>query len=279
MKDIVCIYHGNCADGFSAAWAVRKALGENNVEFYPGVYQENPPDVTGKKVIFVDFSYKRSVILKMAESAKSVLILDHHKSADEDLGDFPTPPHQGFIPESGVYSYFDMDRSGAVIAWEYFNNDPVPQLLLHVQDRDLWKFDLADTREIQAAIFSYEYTFENWDNLVSCDLFDLKSAGQAIERKHFKDINEFIKIAAYRKEIGGYDIPVLNCPYFWSSDAGHILSKGEPFAACYWDVPDGVVYSLRSSEEGLDVSEIAKQYGGGGHKHAAGFKVGSKDVL
>ena len=64
----MCIYHGNCADGFGAAWVVRKALGE--IDFHPGKYQEPPPDVTGKDVVMVDFSYKRPVLLEMAEKAK-----------------------------------------------------------------------------------------------------------------------------------------------------------------------------------------------------------------
>lgn len=73
--------------------------------------------------------------------------------------------------------------------------------------------------------------------------------------------------------IGGYNVPVSNLPYAMSSDAGHIMGKGEPFAACYTDTEKGRVFSLRSSPEGVDVSEIAKQYGGGGHKHAAGFTI------
>ena len=75
----MCIYHGNCADGFGAAWAVRKAIPE--ADFFPGTYQEPPPDVTDKRVVMVDFSYKRPVLLEMASQAESILILDHHKSA------------------------------------------------------------------------------------------------------------------------------------------------------------------------------------------------------
>lgn len=56
-------------------------------------------------------------------------------------------------------------------------------------------------------------------------------------------------------------------------DAGHLLCKGEAFAGCYWDTPKGRVFGLRSTDEGVDVSEIAKQFGGGGHRNAAGFTV------
>ena len=79
--------------------------------------------------------------------------------------------------------------------------------------------------------------------------------------------------------IGGQLVPVANLPYTLTSDAGHLMCvephEGSlaPFAACYWDPPDGRVFSLRSAEGGYDVSEIAKAYGGGGHKNAAGFTM------
>ncbi len=104
----VCIFHANCADGFGAAWVVRKALGE--IDFHGAKYQEPPPDVTGKDVVMVDFSYKRPVLLEMAEKANSILILDHHKTAVEDLIDLP----------ANVTAKFDMGRSGAMLTWEHF---------------------------------------------------------------------------------------------------------------------------------------------------------------
>lgn len=277
MKPL-CIYHGNCADGFGAAWAVRHALGDG-VEFHPGVYQQDPPDVTGRKVILVDFSYKRPVLEAMAtERAQSVLILDHHKTAADDLSGFPEPPadlpnHKGWLPNEGIYATFDMERSGARLAWDHFNHGEPPALIKHIEDRDLWRFELPGTREIQAAVFSFPYDFDVWDKLMRQNPEELRNDGAAIERKHFKDIREFIAVAGDRMNIAGHDVPVLNAPYFWSSDAGHIMSEGEPFAACYWDTPDGRVFSLRSADDGLDVSEIAKQFGGGGHKHAAGYKI------
>jgi oligoribonuclease NrnB/cAMP/cGMP phosphodiesterase (DHH superfamily) len=79
--------------------------------------------------------------------------------------------------------------------------------------------------------------------------------------------------------IGGHNVPMANLPYTLTSDAGHLLAKGEPFAGCYWDTPKGRVFSLRSQDDGLDVSEIAKQYGGGGHKNASGFRLSYADAM
>ena len=273
----ICIYHGNCADGFGAAWVVRLALGDG-VEFHAGTYQDPPPDVAGRDVLMVDFSYKRPVLEEMARSANSILILDHHKTAAEELADLREPPDdmpelRGWLPSSGVYATFDMNRSGAGITWDHFKLGPRPPLIDHIEDRDLWRFALDGTREIQACIFSHPYDFEVWDRLMVADLDDMRREGEAIERKHFKDIDELLGVVTRRMVIGGHNVPMANLPYTLTSDAGHELAQGEPFAGCYWDTPEGRVFSLRSTDEGLDVSDIAKQYGGGGHRNASGFRV------
>jgi len=169
---------------------------------------------------------------------------------------------------------FDMNRSGAMLAWDHFfpGQEP-PMLLRHIEDRDLWLFQLDGTREIQANLFSYPYDFEVWDTLMATDVQSLRSDGAAIERKHQKDVAELVAVTKRRLVIGGHDVPVASLPYTLTSDAGHLMAQREPFAACYWDTPDGRVFSLRSTDDGMDVSEIAKQYGGGGHRNASGFRV------
>jgi len=275
----IVIYHGNCADGFSAAWCFWRKYG-NDCEYMAGVYQQEPPDVTGRDVYLVDFSYKRPVVERMIEQANFVALIDHHKSAIEDL----QPLFAEYEADSLAYGtdrraiwYCDLDRSGATLAWDFlFPNEPRPLLLGHVEDRDLWRFKLAGTREIQANVFSYEYTFEQWDKLMSAgqvELLQMTVAGAAIERKHHKDIAELVNVCQRRMTIGGHDVPVASLPYTLVSDAAHLMAKGEKFAACYWDTEKGRVFGLRAADDGCDVSEIAKQYGGGGHAKAAGFTV------
>lgn len=261
MKPL-CIYHDNCADGFTAAWVVNNAF-DGKIEFHAGVYQQPPPDVTNRDVILVDFSYKRPVLEAMIAQASSVTILDHHKTAEADLKDLV-----------GATTVFDMTRSGCRITWDYyFPSASPPQLLLHVEDRDLWKFSLYGTREIQAAVFSYPYDFAVWDMLMRSNIDNLREDGEAIERKHFKDINELLPVVTRPMNIATYKVLVANLPYTFSSDAAHKLAKDKPFGACYYDTPEGRVFSLRSDGNGIDVSEVAKIFGGGGHKHAAGFKI------
>lgn len=266
-KKTICIYHANCADGFAGAWVVRQALGAGQVDFHPGIYGETPPDVAGKAVVMVDFSYPRAVIEQMAEVVSYVLILDHHQSAIADLASLAHP---------NVYTIMDTNRSGARIAWDYFSTsgETPPKLLQHIEDRDLWRFQLDGTRQIQASLFSLPYDFEQWDRLMALqDLGAMRQEGEAIERKHQKDIDELLKITARFMTIGDHLVPVANLPYTMASDGAGQLAVDMPFAATYYDTEKERVFSLRSANTGLDVSEIAAQYGGGGHKHAAGFRV------
>ena len=268
QNQTLCIYHGNCADGFAAACVVKMKYAEIDfLTFVAGVYQQQPPDVKGKHVILVDFSYKRPVMEKILADAESVTILDHHKTAIEDL--------EGL---AFTDSLLDVDRSGAMLTWQYmFPNKTVPRLIKHIQDRDLWQFKLPGTREIQAALFSYEYDFDTWIKLIEDDDSGrrLREEGVAIERKHFKDIRELLKVCRRKMEILGVSVNAANLPYTLSSDAGHIMvtEEDQPFGCCYYDSADGRNFSLRSDEKHLDVSEIAKQFGGGGHRNAAGFRV------
>lgn len=273
----LCIYHGNCADGFGAAWAVRHGLGEENVEFLAGRYGMPAPDVTDRVVVIVDFSFPLVTLQAMARQASAVLVIDHHKTAAEALAELQPAPadyYEWADTPPKLCALFDMNRSGAGLTWDFFfPNTERPALINHIEDRDLWRFKLEGTREIQANLFSYPYDFEMWDALMQQPINAAIAAGTAIARKHHKDVAELVAGSMRRMVIAGHDVPVANLPYIHSSDAGHLMAQGEPFAACYQDTTEHRYFSLRSSDEGLDVGEIAKQYGGGGHRNAAGFKV------
>lgn len=296
MKPLV-IYHANCADGFTAAWAVRQAI---DADFHPGVYGEPPPELSGRDLVLVDFCYPPAVMQALQWKARSILVLDHHQSAEKDMpandrtgqdqltvcridtASFTWAKFQGWVGQDQnegihkaiIYALFDMNRSGAGIAWDFFHPGIArPALIDHVEDRDLWRFKLHGTREIQAALFSHPYSFEVWDQLMQAPVFELYQQGLSIERKHHKDVAELVAVAKRRMVIGHYSVPVASLPYTLASDAGALMAQGESFAACYYDTADTRVFSLRSTEEGIDVSEVAKLYGGGGHVRAAGFRV------
>lgn len=302
----ICIYHGGCADGFTAAWAVWRALGE--IDFHPGIYGEAPPDVTGRDVIMVDFSYKRPVIEAMAATCRTMLILDHHKTAQADLAGLPLPVGlgptgpspadwgvvdvtAGYSPDvmadharacnapHAIHAIFDMARSGAEIAWDFFHpakHDHRPALVSYVADRDLWRFDLPKSREMSAWLYSHPFDFLTWE-FCGAEMhlqFDrVVAEGAAILRQHDKNVATLIRNTRRRMVIGGQSVLVANVPHFMASDAGHALAQGEAFSATYYDRDGARVFSLRSVPDGADVAVIAAQYGGGGHRNAAGFQA------
>ena len=270
MNKTLLIYHGDCPDGFMAATIFRKATNQDaaEVEFYAGIHQQPPPDVTGKDVVFVDFSYRRPVICEMAGQAKSILIVDHHVSAQKDLINLPT----------NVETVFDMNQSGAGLAWRVFmKKAPVPEIVLYVQALDLWRLDAYDNlKDVMAALRSYDYDFDLWTKFLEADQTELIAAmaeeGSSIQRKQNKDIEELIKIGKHELEIGGQKVPVVNAPHALHG-AANILAQNKPFAACYCIINGSALFSLRSDKNGTDVSKVAGLYGGGGHKHAAGFRL------
>lgn len=282
MKPL-CIYHGGCYDGFGAAWAVRKGL-HGNVDFYPGVYKKEPPPHEGRNVIFVDFSYKRPVLDAMACKARSILILDHHKTAAEDLADLSSPFGAGYDRhldnvyqdtceglDGKMYALFDMERSGAALAWDYFVGGPRPDFIEYLQDRDLWRKQLPHGDEFTIALRSYPQDFAIWDKLIDGGAQSLIAEGGAIQRYYRLRIEE-LKHSAYEARLGGFRCWISNAPYFVASEvAGELCEKGAAFGACYFEVEKRrFQYSLRSRGD-FDVSAIALKFGGGGHRNAAGF--------
>lgn len=259
------IYHANCDDGFGAAWAARRGFGETDVVFIPAKYGGAPPEVEGHDVFIADFSYPREVLWEMFNKAASIVVLDHHKTAEANLQDLS-------------FCTFDMNRSGARMAWDHlFPGGTPPKLIQYIEDRDLWRFALPDSKAITAWIRSYPRDFESWDELSSrlddIDEFNVAvQDGYAVLRSQRMQIERLCENAR-RGVIGGHDVPIL-CSPLYQSELGHELAKGEAFAAVWTFTSDGGrAWSLRSNDQGVDVSEIAKKCGGGGHARAAGFRT------
>lgn len=274
MGKPLCIYHGACDDGFAAAWVVRMAL-DGQVEFYPGVYQKDPPDVAGRDVIMVDFSYKRPVIEAMAKQAASIAIIDHHKTAAEDLSGLPPLgmnwPAVG-RPIAKVTACFDMARSGAGLTWDCMIGSKRLTFIDYIEDRDLWRKSLPGSHEFTIALRSYPQDFDVWDKLIARGPAALIDEGKSIQR-YYRARVEDVKRTAYRAVLGGVLCRIANAPYFLASEVAGELCEEAKFGACYFEAEYGRwQYSLRSRDD-FDVSEIAKRFGGGGHKNAAGFTV------
>lgn len=281
QKNVLCLYHGDgCLDGFGAAWAVHEAL--PNAEFMPVEYNKPIPQVTDRDVLIVDFSYSQEATVLIGAKAHSLLVLDHHKSAAEALVHLRPPDvwltgwpsdYQVHCEDRCQNAIFDMNRSGAMLAWNFFHpREPAPLFIEYIQDRDLWTKKLKGVDEFTAALRSYPQDFAVWDDLATGTVAVLIKEGQAIMRA-FRSQVDFIKRSAFDATLCIYDKPmqkvrIANAPRLFSSEvAGEIA---DPIGATFCQRLDGQwEYSLRSSS--VDVAEICKWFGGGGHAKAAGF--------
>jgi uncharacterized protein len=224
------------------------------------VYRSNTHDV-----YICDFSYPREALERLRLSVNTLVVLDHHKTAQEALDGFP-----GAI--------FDMNRSGAMIAWDYFHPAiKAPKLLEYVQDRDLWKKQFPETDIIAGAIPLLEGDMQKWNSVVmeAEELQNLYKKGQVIDQYKKIKVQEGLKaitVLPYR----GYKAGVRNYTDN-PSDIGEAiyLTEGIDIAMTYFvDTVGNVVVSFRSNQNGgPDVGALAKELGGGGHKNASGARV------
>ena len=262
------IYHASCPDGFGAAWAAHRVLGER-AQYLPMNHGDPMPPLDDDASLYIlDFSFDRE---RMAElharhGQENVVLLDHHVTAQRDLSGMPN-------------CHFDLSKSGAVLSWEYFNpGSEVPTLLLYAQDKDLWTWTLPDSRAVSAYISSCEMDFGTWDK-VARDLETAEGrsktveAGESVLRSRQQSILEIVQ-SAHVRQVGEHLVPVVNSPIMQSEIGEHLVNANpdSPFVAIYFDVsPTLRKWSLRSRGDTFDVSRLAQQFGGGGHPNAAGF--------
>lgn len=276
---LLIIYHDNCIDGFTAAWAAHKVLKKGtweSIELHAGQYGRNPPYDqldSNTTVVIVDFSYRKATLEDIALNCAQLTVLDHHKTAQEDLATFAM---------SNATVVFDMNRSGAGLAWDYFMpGEPRPSIIDLVEDRDLWKFKLADSKPFHEYVMMMPRDLVLWNQL-SIDLANLENyanimyVGRKLLEYQESAINKILKAGKMPIIIDGISGLACNCPGIFASDAGHLLAnESGTFGATWSEAVDKTVkFSLRSNGD-FDVSAIAKKFGGGGHKNAAGFELGT----
>lgn len=254
------LYHAECYDGQGARFAAETARG-SQVRYHAVAYKQEPPALPADaKVALVDFSYPREQMLQLQSKVAGVVVLDHHEKARQQLEGLP-----------GVV--FEQERAGAGLAWAYFHpNETEPELLRYVEDRDLWKFHLPKSQEVSAALASYPMDTKVWSGL---QVSDLQVEGKAILRYKQQLVDGAVK-RAFWGSLDGHRVPFATCSPELRSEVGHELLEKfaeAPFAAIFYvNDQGGKEWSLRGREGGMDVNEIAKKFGGGGHKAAAGFR-------
>jgi nanoRNase/pAp phosphatase (c-di-AMP/oligoRNAs hydrolase) len=280
----VVIYHAGCSDGFCAALYFWKFL--KDCKFIPLHYGwPVPSDLQPDDIVYlVDFSFKKPELYQLSTMVKKVVVLDHHKTAAAELAD---------KVNDNVEIYFDMDRSGATLAYDYFiaisanctlgtghlPSYKKPLLAAYVQDRDLWEFKLPFSKAISAYLRSLPLEFNIWNGLeevLQTEFMVLVFRGESIlnfQQRQIENAANSAVVVPFPINPEGLTWPaaIVNCPTNQSEVGDALCLDGHCFAVMWFMSKEGkFVYSLRSRGD-FDVSKIAKAFGGGGHKNAAGF--------
>lgn len=278
-------FHYSCIDGFTAAFACWYYMSlkhpERKIDYYPVSIGMPPPEnIEGKNVLVADFSFSLPIIQDLLKKVKSLLIIDHHKSAEKALAAL-----------DDKYKIFDMNHSGAYLTWVYFfGENNVPELIKYVEDRDIWLKRMPNTDE-----------FADWistiigppmpDFSILLPYLDNDKLHQVIEQKgkSYRELNNYyINLSATNATVKFMSLasPNLRGKYYLiayknvsynaiKSDVGNKLMFEYPeidFSAVYSlnDSDSSTSFSLRSTDDHCDVSEIATALGGGGHRNASG---------
>lgn len=276
LKDIVVIYHADCKDGFGAAYAAWKKFGDT-ASYIPRKTQTPVPEgLENKELYIVDYSYDQATLEKLVQDNQSVLVIDHHQSAQEAVTAFPE-------------NIFDLNHSGAVLTWQYFHSEePVPELLTYVEDHDLWRFALPENREYNVALKEYPMTFEAWDELIEHlkdenNLINFIAKGALLAKFEDKLV---AKLMTFKERVSfeGHEVWAINASRLYRSVLGNQLAElneatGQTaLGIIYYHYGGAVHISLRSKGE-VDVAAMAEKYGGGGHKNAASIRAEGWDKL
>ena len=255
------IYHANCTDGFGSAFSAWKLLG-NRAEYYACSHGDKPPNVKGKNVVILDFSFNNKTTKKLIKEANNLLVIDHHKSAVVELHDISN-------------TIFDMSKSGATMAWEFFHpgKEP-PKFIQYITDRDLWKWELPYSKEFSAAFDMVPFEFEEFEKYEDDSVFDDAVKRGSYILAYSKTVVKKVCEKAVSKTYKEMNVLVVNSSH-WISEIGAKLSPDCDFALIwYYDHDEQrTKVSLRAFHDHIDVSDVAKDFKGGGLKKAAGFTL------
>jgi hypothetical protein len=267
------LYHGrNCPDGFAAALAAwlyyagqAEFLGLDHGDIKT---VDDLPALDGRAVYILDFSFSLEITRQIEERAAKLVLLDHHKSAADKL--------TGFACRCGVV-HFDMHKSGARLAWEFFHPEQaVPDLVRFVEDRDIWVWQYPESAGFLAALDMEPFEFERWRDIAAFDAAQLASyveRGRAMDEKFSKlaaDVAEGAQPISFNGQRG----LMVNAPGVFHSLVGEILSKKSSTFALMWSVDkSGLVKAGLRSQRGFSCIPMAESMRGGGHAQACGFKM------
>jgi oligoribonuclease NrnB/cAMP/cGMP phosphodiesterase (DHH superfamily) len=268
-----CFYHSADLDGNCSGFLVKYVI--PNMELIGINYgDEFPWDKISEdeSVFMVDFSLQpfNPHMINLAEKC-SLIWIDHHKSAIEEyeawLGEFKG------IQRSGI--------GACALVWEYLWQDSyereMPTFIKLLADYDVWNHSDPRTLPFQWGMRQYDTNPENqefWE-----ELFDVERVQQITEEgglilKYQQAENEkYIKACGFDLEFEGLKCVAVNKMLTNSMLFTSVWDPEKYDAMLTFGWRNGQwTISLYSDKPAIDVSGIAKNRGGGGHKGAAGFQ-------
>ena len=303
MKTL-CIYHRIDLDGWMSAAIVKKAhklavlerseirrtdmSKTHTMEFLGYNYGDPNPSIVGyDMVIICDVSFPLVVFQKLWQGeCHNIVWIDHHESAIKESGEY--------VDKFGIKGIRDTKFAACELTWKYFfPKETMPFIveLLGLYDSfrhkgtDQEKAVLEFQYGARQAITNYEEAYTWLSNPNENALNTIQSMGEGIyaflctdAKQIYKNGFEMVFDPEPEYRTGKtYRFIAINKERFNPINFGLDYHKdGYDGAACFHFANEFWNFSLYNDNGMVDVSLIAKQFGGGGHKGASGFRI--KDI-
>lgn len=310
-KRLVLYHGGGCRDGFVAAWCAWLRFGAE-AEYRPVTYGRPPPaDISDFKEVYVlDFSWRPDELMAAMSPHQRVIVLDHHATAfdawrpiaawnnERQMRAARSPGVSGLL-----LGQIDLDRSGARMAWDYFRDhwsalvpaadveriearpgaaifgEAMPLLVAYAEDRDLWRWQMPESREVNAVIQQTELDFDRFAELakrIASNLEDVALEGATILRTVDAAVEWMTRKPGWISWLG-HQAAIISAPVYHSEACNRLLEEHPDAQIAVSWAPNHdtgtVSFSLRSRPGGVDVAKLLEPFGGGGHAQAAGLKM------
>jgi len=235
-------------------------------------------------IIMVDFSLQPfDEMIKLAQKVRmdKLIWIDHHKSAIEDAKETLlthndiTVDFNGICPGIRIVGF-----AGCELTWNYFFPDQeMPEAIRLLGRYDVWDHSDVNTLPFQMGIRLEDTWPENqsmWSDYFSKFSDDLVKDtikdGKLILKYQKQENEKYSKSCAFEAEFGGYKAICIN----------KLLTNSQLFDSVYDPNKHDIMitFGLRknglwtmsfyTTKEDVDVSELARKFGGGGHRQASG---------
>lgn len=278
-KLTILVYYHDDNDGLCSAAVAGNYYDRNkfSIKFVPINYGKeswSQEEINAaEKVWLLDFASDE--MNKFVKACGSKLIwIDHHRTAMEK---YPDIWNSSEIP--GIRS---IEEAACVLTWKFTHPEhALPAAVAYLGDKDMWRFEYAETRAFSAGFSLMVKTPDDaiWDVLLGSEYEDtvnkMMSIGELLLESQSYKIQK-----AFERGVDcvfhNWKARLVNTTGSVSELGEFIYKKPEYDIAIMWQaVENMVVFSLRSDSgnpDSPDCAEIARQYGGGGHRNAAGFQ-------